>query len=164
MGGIWSRLRRAQCSDTVSIRSNEPSVRERSRGRTRTRTPPRDKREVEGRTLEDRGEMAPVNIPAPNVSTIGRNTTKTRTTPHEFVWKYGGGKVILTGDFDDWSQSILMVRDHANGIFRATVNLDPAETWIFKFVVDGVWRCSLDFCTVERDGIVNNVIYPEHST
>lgn len=83
------------------------------------------------------------------------------STPHEFVWKYGGSKVILTGSFDEWSQSILMVRDHANGVFRATVNLDPTQTWHFKFVVDGVWRCSLDFCTeTDATGNVNNILRP----
>ena len=106
--------------------------------------------------------MPPVNTPGPNTA-VGRAATKTGT-PHEFVWKYGGTKVILTGNFDDWSQSILMMRDHANGIFRATVDLDSKQTWIFKFVVDGVWRCSLDFCTIEQDGNVNNVIYPEVRT
>lgn len=69
--------------------------------------------------------------------------------------------MILTGNFDEWSQSILMVRDQM-GIFRATVNLDPMKTWHFKFVVDGIWRCSMDFATeVDEDGNVNNILQPE---
>lgn len=91
----------------------------------------------------------------------GRGGGRRSSTPHEFIWKYGGSKVILTGSFDEWSQSILMVRDHANGVFRATVNLDPTQTWYFKFVVDGVWRCSLDFCTeTDATGNVNNILRP----
>jgi hypothetical protein len=82
-------------------------------------------------------------------------------TPHEFIWKYGGNKVILTGTFDEWSQSILMTKDHT-GVFRSTVNLDASQTWHFKFVVDGVWRCSLDFCSeTDVTGNVNNVLLPD---
>ena len=50
-------------------------------------------------------------------------------------------------------------------IYRATIPLDPDETHEFKFVVDGVWRCSLDFATVtDPQGNVNNVIRPDHGT
>lgn len=84
--------------------------------------------------------------------------------PHEFVWRSGGSKVCLTGSFDNWTQSILMTKDQS-GIFRATVLLDPHLTWYFKFVVDGVWRCSLDFASeADAQGHVNNVIYPSSSS
>lgn len=42
------------------------------------------------------------------------------------------------------------------------MELDPRETWEFKFVVDGVWRCGLDLPTVvDPQGNTNNIIYPE---
>lgn len=82
--------------------------------------------------------------------------------PHEFVWRSGGSKVCLTGSFDNWTQGILMTKDQS-GTFRATVLLDPHLKWYFKFVVDGIWRCSLDFASeADAQGNVNNVIYPSN--
>lgn len=69
--------------------------------------------------------------------------------------------MVLTGTFDEWQQGTTMIRD-PTGCHGATIDLDPSQKWIFKFVVDGIWRCSLDFAT-ETDalGNVNNVIYPD---
>lgn len=54
-----------------------------------------------------------------------------------------------------------MTKEPSTGYFSATVRLDPTQKWLFKFVVDGVWRCSLEFPT-ETDPLynVNNVLYP----
>lgn len=80
------------------------------------------------------------------------------TVPTEFVWKYGGNRVILTGSFDNWQQSIAMKKDSL-GIFRATLLLNPYIAWSFKFVVDGVWRCCMDSpTTVDQFGNVNNFL------
>lgn len=191
MGVLWSRLRQSSSSPTKVEQPGAPpleSTREKSRGRTRTRTPPAPLRKTKSSTSRDKMTITPqpnneTLTSSPVVAAKATATTATATevvvpnskkalanhsistTPHEFVWKYGGNKVILTGSFDEWSQSILMVRDHANELFRATVNLDPSRTWYFKFVVDNVWRCSLDFCT-ETDGTgnVNNVLYPDAVT
>ena len=82
---------------------------------------------------------------------------------HEFIWKYGGNEVILTGSFDAWSKSIRMKKNEELGIFKGTVFLNPYETWTFKFVVDGIWRCSLDFPTTsDSNGNVNNIFYAEN--
>lgn len=106
-----------------------------------------------------RATMVATNKPA---AAPGPRSAKDRATPHEFIWKYGGQKVFLTGSFDQWRSSVAMVHDQADDVFRATVNLDPASTWYYKFVVDGVWRCSLDFATeTDVHGNVNNVLYPE---
>ena len=168
MGSIWSKLRGNHSSNKFRPTSDEQSSgpseqRARSRGRTRTRTPPPSIKKSSSR------EPMPIvvrNIPASNTS-VGNpnahanNSKITSSTPHDFVWKNGGGKVCLTGSFDNWSQSILMARDQ-NGVFRATVNLNPKQKWVFKFVVDNVWRCSLDFASeIDENGNVNNVIYPE---
>lgn len=80
--------------------------------------------------------------------------------PTEFIWKHGGSNVTLTGTFDGWNKSIKMRRDQF-GIFRVTIPLDPTVPWIFKFVVDGVWRCSMDLPTVtDQAGNVNNILPP----
>ncbi len=79
--------------------------------------------------------------------------------PVEFTWKHGGNNVILTGSFDNWQQSIPMARDNHNDMWRKTVLLDPSGIHQFKFIVDGVWRCSLDWETAtDESGNVNNVI------
>ncbi|KAL3900043.1 MAG: hypothetical protein SGCHY_001616 [Lobulomycetales sp.] len=46
--------------------------------------------------------------------------------------------VFLTGSFDDWSKSIEMHQSNS-GNWTAQVLLDPARTYEYKFVVDGIW-------------------------
>lgn len=91
------------------------------------------------------------------------STNSTSTAIHEFIWKYGGKEVLLAGTFTTWHPSIQMVPcDHENEYWRALVELDPSREWEFKFVVDGVWRCSLDLPTrTDTQGNTNNIIYPE---
>ena len=95
-----------------------------------------------------------IHRPAPESSNL---------TVHEFIWKYGGKEVLLAGTFTNWAPSIQMVpNDHSREYWRALVELDPNQSWEFKFVVDGVWRCSLDLPTVtDSIGNTNNIIHPE---
>lgn len=85
------------------------------------------------------------------------------TKKHEFIWRYGGKQVILTGNWDNWAASGQPMRYHADsGVFKCVLDLDPTVAWQFKFVVDGIWRCSLDFPTCcDAQGNANNVLYPE---
>lgn len=77
--------------------------------------------------------------------------------PVEFTWNHGGSTVVLTGTFDGWSQSIQMAKDL--DIWRKTILLDPKQTYEFKYVVDGVWRCSMDWDTnKDTSGNINNII------
>ena len=79
--------------------------------------------------------------------------------PVEFTWKHGGSNVVITGSFDNWSQSIIMAKDSVNDMWRKTLLLNPNEQHEFKFIVDGVWRCSLDWEThTDAQGNVNNLI------
>lgn len=113
-------------------------------------------------TVQSNSKARPEQSPAKTVaSTVSASILAgADAIPHEFAWRSGGGKVCLTGSFDNWSQSILMTKDQS-GVFRATVLLNPHLAWYFKFVVDGVWRCSLDFASeTDAQGNVNNVIYP----
>lgn len=76
----------------------------------------------------------------------------------KFHWPHGGKHVILTGTFDDWKETVSMVKEARTvDEFTATVNLDPSKKTLFKFVVDGVWRCTGEHAT-EQDtyGNVNN--------
>jgi len=80
----------------------------------------------------------------------------------EFCWKYGGRHVIITGDFDNWSQSLQMspCPEAGQGVWKLKIKLDKRNKKVlFKFVVDGVWRCSLDHLTqTDKDGNVNNFL------
>ena len=79
--------------------------------------------------------------------------------PQEIVWKQGGSIVILTGSFDQWKGTIRMTKDTRTGMFRTTLMCDPGRQVTFKFIVDDIWRCSLDYDTeVDPQGNVNNVI------
>lgn len=80
--------------------------------------------------------------------------------PVEFTWKHGGcNSVIVTGSFDNWSSSIHLAKDQANDMWRKTVLLDLTKPHQFKFVVDGVWRCSMDWETItDAQGNVNNIV------
>lgn len=94
---------------------------------------------------------------------IHRPTLDPEPLVHEFIWKYGGKEVLLAGSFTNWSPSIQMVPvDLSREYWRALVELDPKKSWEFKFVVDGIWRCSLDHqTTTDSNGNTNNIIYPE---
>lgn len=81
----------------------------------------------------------------------------------EFVWKYGGRRqVSIMGDFDNWSTGKKMVQtpDEGPGVWKVQITVRKNQKKIlFKFVVDGVWRCSLDFPTqTDSDGNVNNFL------
>lgn len=84
---------------------------------------------------------------------------------HVFIWRYGGQQVYLTGEWDDWTgNTMCMQYDTEYEVFRAVVLLDSSVDWQFKFIVDGTWRCSLDYATItDSVGNVNNVLYGEQS-
>ena len=75
----------------------------------------------------------------------------------DIVWRCDGAakNVIVTGDFDSWSQSVPM--ELQDKFWRAKVSLDKMQGTQFKFLVDGEWRCSQDYPTVtDKLGNVNN--------
>ena len=63
---------------------------------------------------------------------------------HQFVIQFQATKptenVILTGDFDDWSQSVQLFRKDGD-LFETQVLVKQPEIK-FKFVCDGEWVCS----------------------
>lgn len=83
---------------------------------------------------------------------------------HEFVWRNGGKRVILTGAFDNWQikEDHIMTARPGEGVHKICIPLDPNQAWQFKFVVDGQWRCSLDYPTIcDPNGNTNNLLHPE---
>ncbi|KAI9193314.1 immunoglobulin E-set [Polychytrium aggregatum] len=80
--------------------------------------------------------------------------------PVQFRWSLGGERVFLTGTFDNWQQTIEMKHDpECPEEFIVSVPLDTTQDHLFKFVVDGSWRCSASFPTiVDSKGNVNNIL------
>ncbi|KAJ3013682.1 Beta subunit 1 of SnRK1 [Thoreauomyces humboldtii] len=78
-----------------------------------------------------------------------------------FRWHHSSAtRVILTGTFDNWKQSIVVPRD-SNYVdeFSIVLVLDRLVRHEFKFLVDGEWRCSYAFPTsFDESGFVNNCI------
>ena len=79
--------------------------------------------------------------------------------PYKFEWKEGGNKVTITGSFlTNWTVFIDMVKNPETGFFEFNINL-PREVHQFKFIVDNIWKCSINyFTTNDGNGNVNNVI------
>ena len=80
--------------------------------------------------------------------------TKIRT---KFEWKEGGNEVLIAGTFTNWKEKLKMTKNN-NGNFEIELFL-PQGKYQFKFVVDGIWKCSKNILQ-ERDarGIKNNII------
>jgi 1,4-alpha-glucan branching enzyme len=47
--------------------------------------------------------------------------------------------VQLVGDFTHWEKSPINMRKGADGIWQATVDLEPGRHY-YRFLVDGQWR------------------------
>ena len=48
-------------------------------------------------------------------------------------------KVLLVGDFTDWQQRPIPMKNEGGGVWTAAVNLPPG-THHYLFIVDGEWR------------------------
>jgi len=88
-----------------------------------------------------------------------KNEKKDDRIPFKFEWKEGGNKVTITGSFlSNWTVYIDMVKNPETGFFEFNVNL-TREVHQFKFIVDNVWKCSINYLTTnDGNGNVNNVI------
>lgn len=48
-------------------------------------------------------------------------------------------KVILTGDFNNWSSKTHPMKNDGNGMWSKTVMLKPGK-YEYKFLIDGDWK------------------------
>ncbi|KAG8994894.1 hypothetical protein FRB94_009609 [Tulasnella sp. JGI-2019a] len=75
----------------------------------------------------------------------------------EFIWTEPAGSVILTGTFDNWSQSIRLAKGEAG--FIGKVQIPYGQKTDYKFVVDGRWTVNYNFPTEwDQAGNMNNYI------
>jgi 1,4-alpha-glucan branching enzyme len=49
------------------------------------------------------------------------------------------GKVILTGDFNNWNPRAHPMKNDGTGMWRRTVMLEPGK-YEYKFLIDGDWK------------------------
>ncbi|KAG0292340.1 hypothetical protein BGZ96_004300 [Linnemannia gamsii] len=128
-------------------------------------------------TVESLGVSDEKKTPA-KASPIARNIFDSAATPankdtvvqpkpvaHTFQWKSGGGIVKVTGTFDNWEESIVLkkVRGHQDHS-EIVVDLDRTQKTLFKFIVDGQWRCTDEFPTeYDSVGNLNNVLPALHA-
>ncbi|KAF8332581.1 uncharacterized protein EI90DRAFT_3153959 [Cantharellus anzutake] len=74
-----------------------------------------------------------------------------------FAWTGSANNVILTGEFDDWKQSIRLVK--YGDSFTGTAKVPYDAVVRYKFVVDGEWRIRDDLPSeTGSDYITNNVL------
>ena len=92
-------------------------------------------------------------------NTNDKETKKDERIPFKFEWKEGGNKVQITGTFlANWTMFIDMVKNPQTNNFEFNINLSKINHE-FKFIVDGVWKCSKFYPIIKDDaGNENNVI------
>ena len=74
-----------------------------------------------------------------------------------FIWKEGGDEVFITGSFCDWKKRFKMNKNE-NNIFEKEILLLKG-IYEFKFIVDGVWKCSSYYPhKSDKEGNDNNYI------
>jgi 1,4-alpha-glucan branching enzyme len=78
----------------------------------------------------------------------------------EFVWKGAAKEVRVAGSFNNWTPSVLLSRSNGGDSCIHSVSFRvPKQAVQFKFVVDGEWKCSLDYPTcLDSNGNTNNVL------
>ncbi|KAJ8323535.1 Cruciform DNA binding protein [Batrachochytrium dendrobatidis] len=74
-------------------------------------------------------------------------------------WDGNAQQVTITGNFDDWKQTIFAIKGN-DGRFSAMLELPDDSTYLeFKFIVDGVWQLSSDYSTTTDPlGNINNTM------
>ena len=48
--------------------------------------------------------------------------------------------ISVTGDFNNWEQGLLPMRQGRDGVWRACMELPVGKTYEFRYVVDGRWQ------------------------
>ncbi|EEB08640.1 AMP-activated protein kinase beta subunit [Schizosaccharomyces japonicus yFS275] len=75
--------------------------------------------------------------------------------PTVIQWRGNGNNVYVTGTFSRWKKKVQLLKEDN---FTVLLQLRPC-TQRFKFLVDGVWRCSPDFPTAtDAEGNLYNYL------
>lgn len=49
-------------------------------------------------------------------------------------------KICVTGDFNDWDENSVPMRQSRNGLWRAELDLQSGKRYEFRYVIDGHWQ------------------------
>lgn len=72
----------------------------------------------------------------------------------KFYWNEGGNEVFITGSFCEWNKRLKMYKNK-NNIFEIELFLSKGK-YEFKFIVDGIWKCSSNYKQIKDNGGNNN--------
>lgn len=106
-----------------------------------------------------------------NQRQIGNDNNDSDKTPKEksssesedkdiirIFWVQGGNEVFITGTFCNWDERKYKMNQIRNNIFEQELLLLKGK-YEFKFIVDGVWRCSSFYdLKTDNNGFYNNYI------
>jgi 1,4-alpha-glucan branching enzyme len=69
-----------------------------------------------------------------------RTARGTKSKKETFAYNDSNAQsVSLVGDFTDWEQNAIPLKKQKNGVWKATVSLEPGN-YEYRFLVDGEWR------------------------
>ena len=70
-------------------------------------------------------------------------------------------KICLTGDFNQWDESNLPMRQTRSGVWRAELDLPAGQRYEFRYLIDGHWQTDYhaDGNAVNRYGTDNSVVF-----
>ena len=101
---------------------------------------------------EEIEELSDNNANKDSISSISSIEDETKTTEntynknineilYTFTWDEGGKNVKITGSFVNWSIQYDMIYNQEEKIFKYSHKLSKGK-YSYKFIVDGVWKCS----------------------
>ena len=77
-----------------------------------------------------------------------KSNENTNEIIYTFIWDEGGKNVKVTGSFVNWASSFDMTYYPDEKLFKYKVTLSK-EKHSFKFIVDGIWKCSQKYPMVK---------------
>jgi hypothetical protein len=72
-------------------------------------------------------------------------------------------KICLTGDFNQWDESSLPMRQTRSGVWRVSLELPAGQRYEFRYLIDGHWQTDYhaDGNAINRYGTDNSIVITE---
>ena len=87
-----------------------------------------------------------------------KSNASTTEIIYTFIWDEGGTNVKVTGSFVNWATSFDMTYYPDEKLFKYKITLSK-DKHSFKFIVDGIWKCSQKYQMVkDNSNNTNNFI------
>ena len=104
--------------------------------------------------IEDSDSLSSKNISdnslshSSSVNEIKTNEDISTEMIYTFIWDEGGKNVKITGSFINWANSFDMTYYPNEKLFKYKMTLSK-DKYSFKFIVDGIWKCSQKYQLVK---------------